>query len=110
MTTRLLLFVTITAISTAPLWAQGGRGGPQNREAPVTPVPFDRILRAKGLADDLRWLFDVRVARANTAHRLEILCRQYVLACQLGEPALLTEEDWVDFHARIRNSSYAAKG
>ena len=42
MTTRLLLFVTITA----PLWAQGGRGGPQNREAPVTPVPFERILRA----------------------------------------------------------------
>ena len=42
MTTRLFLFVTITA----PLWAQGGRGGPQNREAPVTPVPFERILRA----------------------------------------------------------------
>jgi alcohol dehydrogenase (cytochrome c) len=42
MTTRLLVFVTITA----PLWAQGGRGGPQNREAPVTPVPFERILRA----------------------------------------------------------------
>jgi len=42
MTTRLLLFVTITA----PLWAQGGRGGPQNREAPVTPVPFERILHA----------------------------------------------------------------
>src|SRR6202167_1753648 len=42
MTTRLLLFVTITAT----LWAQGGRGGPQNREAPVTPVPFERILRA----------------------------------------------------------------
>jgi len=42
MTTRLLLFATITA----PLWAQGGRGGPQNREAPVTPVPFERILRA----------------------------------------------------------------
>jgi alcohol dehydrogenase (cytochrome c) len=42
MTTRLLLFVTITA----PLWAQGGRGGPPSREAPVTPVPFERILRA----------------------------------------------------------------
>ena len=46
----------------------------------------------------------------NLAHRLEILCRQYVLACQLGEPALLTGEDWIDFHARIRNSSYASKG
>src|SRR3984893_11965427 len=42
MITRLLLFVTVTA----PIWAQGGRGGPQNREAPVTPVPFERILRA----------------------------------------------------------------
>lgn len=29
------------------LWAQGGRGAPQNREAPVTPVPFDRILNAR---------------------------------------------------------------
>ena len=42
MTIRPLLLVTITA----SLWAQGGRGGPVNREAPVTPVPFDRILRA----------------------------------------------------------------
>jgi alcohol dehydrogenase (cytochrome c) len=42
MTIRLLLFVTLTA----PLWAQGGRGALPNREAPVTPVPFDRILRA----------------------------------------------------------------
>ena len=42
MTTRLLLLITITV----PLWAQGGRGGPQNREAPVTPVPFERILHA----------------------------------------------------------------
>jgi alcohol dehydrogenase (cytochrome c) len=42
MTTRLLLFATVTA----PLWAQGGFGAPVNREAPVTPVPFDRILRA----------------------------------------------------------------
>ena len=40
MNIRLLLLATITA----PLWAQGGRGGPQNREAPVTPVPFERIL------------------------------------------------------------------
>ena len=42
MTIRLLLFVTLTA----PLWAQGGRGALPNREAPVTPVPFDRLLRA----------------------------------------------------------------
>jgi alcohol dehydrogenase (cytochrome c) len=28
------------------VWAQGGRGGQPNREAPVTSVPFERILRA----------------------------------------------------------------
>jgi alcohol dehydrogenase (cytochrome c) len=42
---RLLLFVVVTA----PLWAQGGRGGARGgsgREAPVKPVPFERILRA----------------------------------------------------------------
>jgi alcohol dehydrogenase (cytochrome c) len=42
MKTRLLLLVSITA----PLWAQEGRGGAPSREAPVTPVPFERILRA----------------------------------------------------------------
>jgi alcohol dehydrogenase (cytochrome c) len=42
MTTRLLLLVTLTA----PLWAQEGRGGAPSREAPVTAVPFDRILHA----------------------------------------------------------------
>lgn len=43
MTTRLLLLVTMTA----PLFAQAGRGGAPNREAPVKPVPFERILNAK---------------------------------------------------------------
>ncbi len=40
MTSRLLLLAT----ASATLWAQGR--GPQNREAPVKPVPFERILRA----------------------------------------------------------------
>lgn len=46
MTIRTLLFATTTAATT--LWAQGsgGRGGPQNREAAVTAVPFERILSA----------------------------------------------------------------
>jgi alcohol dehydrogenase (cytochrome c) len=50
---RLLLLV----IMTAPLWAQGGRGGARGgsgREAPVKPVPFERILRADD--DPQNWL------------------------------------------------------
>ena len=39
---RLLLFIAMTA----SLSAQGGRGGGSGREAPVKPVPFERILRA----------------------------------------------------------------
>src|SRR5262245_28625422 len=42
-TTRLLLFAIVTVL---PLWGQGGRGGAQNRQAPVTAVPFERILQA----------------------------------------------------------------
>ena len=41
-----------------------------------------------------------------TAHRLEIMCRQYVLACQLGEPACLTDAEWEEFHQRVRDLSY----
>src|SRR5690242_14381236 len=39
---RLLLMIVCTATTA---FAQG-RGGPPNREAPVTPVPFERILRS----------------------------------------------------------------
>ena len=41
MTARFLRCLALTA----PLWAQGGPGAPR-REAPVKPVPFERILRA----------------------------------------------------------------
>src|SRR5579864_2227283 len=34
---------------------------------------LDRILRESDRRDDLRWLFNLRVERANTAHKLEIL-------------------------------------
>lgn len=43
---------------------------------------------------------------ANTAYRLELMCRQYVLACQLGTPALLTDEDWVAFFAKAEENQY----
>jgi L-fuculose-phosphate aldolase len=45
----------------------------------------------------------------NQAHRLEIMCRQYVLTRQLGEPTLLTEADWEAFFARSRKVSYGGK-
>ena len=44
------------------------------------------------------------------AHRLEIMCRQYVLARQLGEPKLLTASDWKDFREKARELAYARNG
>lgn len=41
-----------------------------------------------------------------TAQRLEIMCRQYALSRQLGEPSRLTDADWDDFFARIRKARY----
>lgn len=40
------------------------------------------------------------------AHRLEILCRQYVLTRQLGEPDLLKPEHWQDFFEQARRLTY----
>jgi L-fuculose-phosphate aldolase len=48
---------------------------------------------------------NLRVA-VGLAHRLEILCRQYVLARQLGEPLLLTDEQWQEFFAQMQKSLY----
>ena len=36
---------------------------------------------------------------ADTAYRLEILCRQYLVARGLGQPRLLTDKEWTEFHA-----------
>lgn len=40
------------------------------------------------------------------AHRLEILCRQYLLARQLGEPTHLTPAEWEAFFQQFRGSGY----
>ncbi len=45
-------------------------------------------------------------AAVDLAHRLEIMCRQYILARQLGEPKLLTDEQWTEFFDRARKVSY----
>ena len=42
------------------------------------------------------------------AHRLEIMCRQYLLACQLGEPYLLTKNEWREFFDRVKQVSYGS--
>lgn len=46
----------------------------------------------------------------NMAQRLEIMCRQYVLARQLGEPPTLTEDDWEDFFKKADEMAYARNG
>jgi L-fuculose-phosphate aldolase len=48
-------------------------------------------------------------AAVNLAHRLEIMARQYVLARQLGEPALLTPTQWDEFFARYRKGGYGER-
>ena len=42
----------------------------------------------------------------NQAHRLEIMCRQYVLARKLGEPECLTDAEWDEFFERARQNQY----
>ncbi|HAK52387.1 MAG TPA: class II aldolase [Gammaproteobacteria bacterium] len=46
----------------------------------------------------------------NQAQRLEIMCRQYVLARQLGEPNRLTDADWEDFFKKAEEMAYARNG
>ena len=43
------------------------------------------------------------------AERLERLCRQYWLARQLGEPDLLTDEQWDDFFKQASDMAYIEK-
>lgn len=45
-------------------------------------------------------------AAIDDAHRLEVLCRQYLLALQIGEPALLTDDEWSDFFAQKNRLRY----
>jgi len=46
-------------------------------------------------------------AGVGLAHRLEIMCRQYVLARQLGEPSRLTPDQWTEFFAKSGRTGYA---
>jgi tetratricopeptide (TPR) repeat protein len=58
---------------------------------------LDRILRAKGLQDDLRWLFDVRVGRAATAQKLELLNEWAVLE----EESFAAPDRAISVHRRV---------
>ena len=44
-------------------------------------------------------------AAVELAQRLEIMCRQYLLARQYGEPDRLTSEQWDEFFDRARKVS-----
>jgi L-fuculose-phosphate aldolase len=48
---------------------------------------------------------DVEAATVR-AHRLEILARQYVLALSVGEPRLLTPEEWEGYHRMAAKFRY----
>lgn len=41
------------------------------------------------------------------AERLEILCRQYVLAKTMGEPDTLTDQQWDEFFRRVKAVGYS---
>lgn len=43
------------------------------------------------------------------AQRLEIMCRQYLLACQLGDPYLLSKEEWEDFFRQFNEMKYGVQ-
>jgi len=45
-------------------------------------------------------------AALDLAHRLEIMCRQFILTRHLGEPELLSDEEWLEFHDRMEKVSY----
>lgn len=92
----------------------------------VPCVPYSTFGRQK-LADDASEALADRtacllgnhgmIARApnlkravNQAQRLEIMCRQYVLARQLGEPKRLTDADWEDFSKKAEEMAYARNG
>ncbi len=92
----------------------------------VPCVPYSTFGRQK-LADDASEALADRtacllgnhgmIARApnlqravNQAQRLEIMCRQYVLARQLGEPKRLTGADWEDFFKKAEEMAYARNG
>ena len=46
----------------------------------------------------------------NLAQRLEIMCRQYLLARQFGEPSRLTAAQWQEFFAQVRRNQYGRNG
>ena len=92
----------------------------------VPCVPYSTFGRQK-LADDASEALTERTAcllgnhgmiargpnlrrAVNQAQRLEIMCRQYVLARQLGEPKRLTGVDWEDFFKKADEMAYARNG
>jgi len=52
----------------------------------------------------------VNLAQAvQLAHRLEIMCRQYILSRQLGEPQLLTQQQWQQYFEQVECLGYGTQ-
>jgi L-fuculose-phosphate aldolase len=49
--------------------------------------------------------FEIAIAHAE---RMEILCKHYVLARILGEPDILTDEQWDEFFSQAKKVAYSA--
>ena len=47
---------------------------------------------------------------ANLAYRLEIMCRQYLISRQIGEPRRLTDQEWEEFFGRAKTNRYGRNG
>jgi tetratricopeptide (TPR) repeat protein len=58
---------------------------------------LDRVLREAGRRDDLRWLFELRVERANTAAKLDLL-EEWAM---LEEDAFASPERAIDIYRRM---------
>ncbi len=69
----------------------------QNPDDEVAVGALDRILRSADRRDDLRWLYDLRVERANTAQKLELLNEW----ATLEEEALAAPDQAVKLYRRI---------
>jgi tetratricopeptide (TPR) repeat protein len=69
----------------------------QNEDDEEAVGTLDRILRAQDRREDLRWLYDLRVSRASTAQKIELLGEWAVLE----EEAMSAPDRAAELHRRV---------